>query len=121
MAYVRRCLAVAARDNSGARVRALRPAVTDCKAVDISGLDGAAALEHLFCSTAPERRWRVLRPLAGCAPLRTLDLGEARKTRQLISTCCIRRRWTPHHHAQPEGIFHHQYGGGRWMEDRGAF
>ena len=53
-------------------------AVTDCKKLrDISGLDGAAALEHLFLqySAWSTVKLESLAPLRGLCALRTLDLG----------------------------------------------
>ena len=62
-----------------ARTPALRGlAVTDCKKLrDISGLDGAAALEHLFLqySAWSTVKLESLAPLRGLCALRTLDLG----------------------------------------------
>ena len=76
--YVRRCPAVAALWDT-ARTPALRGlAVTDCKKLrDISGLDGAAALEHLFLqySAWSAVKLESLAPLRGLCALRTLDLG----------------------------------------------
>ena len=113
--YVRRCPAVAALWDT-ARTPALRGlAVTDCKKLrDISGLDGAAALEHLFLqySAWSAVKLESLAPLRGLCALRTLDLG-CRGAKDKVK---LDFNILPHHHAQPEGIFHHQYGGGALME-----
>ena len=98
--YVRRCPAVAALWDT-ARTPALRGlAVTDCKKLrDISGLDGAAALEHLFLqySAWSTVKLESLAPLRGLCALRTLDLG-CRGAKDKVK------------------LFHHQYGGGALME-----
>lgn len=76
--YVCRCPAAAALWDT-ARTPALRGlAVTDCKKLrDIGGLDGAAALEHLFLqySAWSAVKLESLAPLRGLCALRTLDLG----------------------------------------------
>ncbi|MFQ7004947.1 MAG: hypothetical protein ACLRRT_15535 [Ruthenibacterium lactatiformans] len=74
--YVCRRPAVAALWDT-ARTPRCGPA-TDCKKLrDISGLDGAAALEHLFLqySAWSTVKLESLAPLRGLCALRTLDLG----------------------------------------------
>lgn len=76
--YVRRCPAVDALWNVTRTPKLRGLAVSDCKRLrDISGLDGAAALEHLFLQYSIWNTVKLesLAPLRGLCALRTLDLG----------------------------------------------